>query len=300
MTDSLSILLQQPLTISRTPAEGAEYIGRCIYCELTPPFYKLTREHGAPDGLMGKWELLAATCVTHQKLTSYIETKALEGPLHPARLHDKLYGSRFKRRYRREHPRGNPDDPVIEERFLLRDGTVETAEIPVSRHPYLLEMPRFDEGPQILADGRRWPLDYRPKFKYITSTKPETESRLCALLAEDRRRTCLLSRRDDENLMKMLAKIAYCFAIYLDVERFRPLILDYITSPRGDNSWGRYFIGGPQLRPDLVLPQERRHAIHVRKEIDLKNPRTQYVVGRLQLCNINFMPVYDVVLGVIL
>jgi hypothetical protein len=257
----------------------------------------LSREHVAPEGLMGKWELIAASCSTHRKLTSYFEMKALEGPLQPARLHFKMYGSRWKKRYRHNHPGGDPDNPVIEERFLLRDGSIEKVEIPVSRHPYVLHMPAYRRWPEILSGGDRWAVGRIPSHKYATDRGLDSDHRSDLLLAENPKRFVMLPRLDDENLMKMLAKTCYCMAIYLETEPFRPLILKYLTSRRGDNSWCRYFVGGPLPRPSLQMQGGRRHGIHVRYEIDKQNPKLKYVVGRIQLCISNFMPAYDIVLG---
>jgi hypothetical protein len=286
--------MDSPLDVTLSPSSGSEFIGHCIYCNRPPSDTELTTEHVAPDGLLGRWELEAASCKTHRDLTSFIEMRALEGPLEPVRLHYKMYGTRWRKRYRRRHPGGNPDDPLIMERFLLDDGSIETVEIPVSRHPYLLQMPYLEAWPDVLGTGNRR-LDVQPRW--ATHYNAETAERMRQLLFENPRRRAILPRHDDENVMKMLAKIAYCYALYLKMNTpFDPLILKYITSPRGDNSLGRYFIGGPIPRP-LELPNERAHSMHIRYEIDKQNPNLVYVVARIHLFNARAMPIYDVVLG---
>jgi hypothetical protein len=209
-----------------------------------------------------------------------------------------MYGSRWRKRYRGKHPDGNPDDPVIEERFLLHDGSVEKVEIPISRHPYFLQMPEFGERPQIFdIDDNRGHFGTTVSSRPVNCTNPETPEKLRLLLAENPKRRAMLPRDDDENLMKMIAKICYCFTIYLQLQKpWRPLILRYILAECGDNSLCRAFIGGPQLSPHIRLPNERRHAILVRTETN-QSTRVEYVVVRIQLCNINQMPIYDVVVG---
>jgi hypothetical protein len=95
---------------------------------------------------MGDFILYKASCTIHQKLTSYIELRALRGPFGPAREHFKLYGTRRKAKR-----------PRLEERFWLDDGTIERVTVPIDEHPYELRMPLLDPPGIWMRHSRKWP-----------------------------------------------------------------------------------------------------------------------------------------------
>jgi hypothetical protein len=121
--------------------------------------------------------------------------------------------------------------------------------------------------------------------------------RLQRLLRANPHRIDILPRIDDENTMKMLAKIGYCFCVLHFDGRFEPQVLEYILSPRGDNFLGAYYVGQTYIGPNsrkIEMMTDRRHCVNT---FMATVGKTEYAVTRIWLFNKHRMPIYDVVCG---
>jgi hypothetical protein len=260
-------------------------IGFCIYCGVSDGAL-LSDEHVAPEGLQGDLILRRASCKECAKLTSYSELRTLRGPLGAVREFFGLYGNR-RRCSRRE---------AIPLEFLRRDWSVETITVPVYEYPLVFRMPRFP-APRFLAPVRKDDADFLRKQDYRQGDSEDGIRRIQELLRLDPGRERVLLDMQVFELSKVLAKIAYCFAVYfLGPYSVRPFVTDLITAPKGRAPHFLYYVGGAFWDGDPIenlAPNDLGKCV-VRIE---PHGSSMIVLARVQLLGYFKMPVYEVVVG---
>ena len=176
-------------------------IGFCIYCGESNTAL-LSDEHIAPEGLRGNIILKLASCAECAKLTSYFEMRTLRGPLGAAREHFRLYGNR-----RRDSGRETMDLYI-----QRKDWSIETLTIPTYQYPLVFRMPRFP-APRFLKMAHPDDADFLVKQDYRQSDTADGIRRIQEILQSAERRDRVLLDMGIFELSKVLAKIAYGFAI---------------------------------------------------------------------------------------
>lgn len=262
-----------------------KYIGRCIYCpdDVVISASELTDEHIVPAGLMGSYVLEKASCKAHAVVTSRFERKVLRGMFGPVR---EWYAYQSGRRKER---------PPLEQRFETNDGMTVMEMLSAWEHPYHLVMPILPP-PGILV-GRKRNLGFPPKVQSAIHTHDAGMSRMRALLEKDPSRRNFITPVDAGSLTKLLAKIAYGFALYYNAPPFHAQVLKLILAPKDDAVLGPYFVGAPFIQdgvPQTEVPQNREFGAIVRVE---RIGKKRYVIARIHLFISKGMPAYDVVIG---
>jgi hypothetical protein len=260
-------------------------IGFCIYCGETNS-KELTDEHVAPEGLKGDVILYKASCKACAKLTSYSELRVLRGPLAVVREVHSLFG----RRRANERPEKLPLD-------ILRKGwTTERIMVPVTDYPFVFRMPRFP-APRFLRPAQLGDSDYYTKVDYRNFDTPDDEQKAKAILARDSGRERLLLDMSEYELSKVLAKIAYGFAIVqLGPYSIKPYVTELIIAPKDKAPSFLYYVGGAFLgdqRIEQLTTTEIGKTVVRTEVLDGKT----IVIVRVQLLGYLNAPVYDVVVG---
>jgi len=257
----------------------------CIYCGEDDPEL-LTDEHVAPEGLSGDLILLSASCKTCAALTGYSELRVLRGPLAIVREHHQLYG--------RRHEDERPEELPLEIR--RKDWTLEKVMLPVSEFPFVFRMPRFP-APRLLRAAQGHDADYHRKFDYRQFDTADGINKAKQILSIDDQRERLELDMKVYELSKVLAKIAYGFAVVmLGPYSIRPYVVDLIVAPRGHAPSFLYYVGGAFHGNDHIEQLTTKDIGKVVVRIEVVNGLSVVVVS-LQLLGYLNAPVYDIVVG---
>lgn len=171
-------------------------IGECIYCGSIQG--KLSTEHAVPYGLNGPWTLVRASCKACADVTQRFERDALKDLLSPIRA---VLGLQT----RRPNERANTLPLVV-----IRDGVESTVNLPVSEYPGYLPAPEFP-APGVVV-GRPVDEGLPIDLNFIHIRGPSIES----LAPKYPGATYIGGRVRFQPAMyaRMVAKVAYCAAIY--------------------------------------------------------------------------------------
>jgi hypothetical protein len=260
-------------------------IGFCIYCGESDP-KKLTDEHVAPEGLKGDVILYKASCYTCAKLTGYSELRVLRGPLGAVREAHHLYGKR----------RANERPEELPLEVLRKDWTPERIMVPVTDYPFVFRMPRFP-APHFLRAAQPDDADYFRKDDYRQFDTEDGIKRARAILAQDVGRERLLLDMSVYELSKVLAKIAYGFAIVqLGPYSIKPYVTELIIAPKDEAPSFLYYVGGAFLGNDRIEKLTTKEIGKTVVRTELVDDKT-IVIVRVQLLGYLNAPVYDVVVG---
>lgn len=260
-------------------------LGFCIYCGECD-LKLLTKEHVAPEGLQGDVILHKASCFECAKLTGYSETKVLRGPLAVVREQHRLYGKRSAD--------DRPEELTLE--ILCRDWSIERLKLPVAQYPFVFRMPRFP-APRFLRPAQSDDADYFRKEDYRQFDTPDGIRKAQAILAEDPQRLRLLLDMGIFELSKVLAKIAYGFAIVmLGPYSIKPYVTELIVAPKEKAPSFLYYVGGAFLGDERVEQITTNEIGKVVVRIERCDGKT-IVIVRVQLLGHVNAPVYDVVVG---
>lgn len=269
----------------RRDFDMSKSLGFCIYCGERD-LKQLTREHVAPEGLQGSAILLKASCFACAKLTGYSETKVLRGPLAVVREHHRLYGKR--------NAGNRPQELTLE--ILRKDWSIERLSLPVADYPFVFRMPRFP-APRFSRPAQADDADYFRKDDYRQFDTADGIRRAQAILAEDPQRLRLLLDMSVFELSKVLAKIAYGFAIVLlGPYSIKPFVTELIIAPKGEAPSFLYYVGGAFHGDDRVEQLTTRYCGSVVVRTEVHDGRS-IVIVRIQLLTHINAPVYDVVVG---
>jgi hypothetical protein len=259
-------------------------INFCIYCgELDRA--KLTDEHVAPEGLQGDIILRKASCIECAKKTGYSEMRTLRGPLAVAREHYHLYGERNKDK----RPQTLPLD------ILRKDWTPERIHLPTADFPFVFRMPRFPP-PRFLRPAQRGDADFHVREDFRQVDTADGISKMQAILASDPGREKPLIMEVYE-LSKVLAKIAYCFAIcFLGPYAIKPFVTEIIIAPREHAPSFLYYVGGAFIGDDRIeqLTTSNIGTCTIRPEPHFGKT---LVLARQQILAPFGGPVYEVIVG---
>jgi hypothetical protein len=212
--------------------------------------------------------------------------RTLRGPLWVAREHFGFYGNR--------RSADRPSTLPLE--ILRTDWTVETLWLPVADFPLVFRMPRFP-APRFLQPPHAEDADFLRKYDYRQIDTPQGIERLRSVLAADAAREKPVLDMQVFELSKVLAKIAYCFAVYfLGPYSIRPFVTNIIIAPRDHAPNFLHYIGGA-FSPTGPIEQLTTTDIGkcvVRIET---HDGVQIVLARVQLLGRLGAPVYEVVVG---
>jgi hypothetical protein len=266
-------------------AETLEYFpaNKCIYCgttEYTPNSSRnLGEEHIISGSLGASLVLPRASCRHHEKTTSGIETKLIQGLFDPTRKHHDI----------RERGR----KPILKGNFKVFrtvDGQDLSLPMPIKDHPTVLFLPYL--APPAIVTGR-------PKWLHglvgITLININADPQMLKRL----RITAFSTPVFDSILFaQLLAKIAHAFAAAeLLLENFDPVLLDFIEFeiPAGSTSDIRdYFVGGHMV---AVPPTPYLHEL----ALGLAATKDQtFLVAKIRLFAFLGAPVYYVAVGTVL
>lgn len=184
------------------PSRTYPAVGRCIYCSSTTA---LQDEHIIPLGLGGRFVLPRASCSTCGGKTSAFERTCQRTMYGPLRL---LYGLPSRR---------DKDRPKTLQLKVKRtaDSDREYLPVPQSRFPFLLTFPYLGM-PGIMAGGADSSKGAVTSRLWIRGASPSHNfDSLCRKLVTDLKVHTIMpeSKADVESLCRLLAKIAYSFAV---------------------------------------------------------------------------------------
>lgn len=169
-------------------------IGYCIYCGAAE---NLSREHIIPHGLSGTAVLQKASCPDCSKITGNFELKVLRGPMVEVR---KLLGLQS----RSKHKKSNS----IAELKLVKDGNEIVVQIPMNEHPIILSFPTFGV-PHYFTGAADLGITLNGLIAIRFGPSPEE------ILIRFNAQKVNIPEPPLEPIAfaRMLAKIAYCFAV---------------------------------------------------------------------------------------
>lgn len=200
-------------------------VGQCIYCGSAPK--NLGDEHVIPFSLNGALVLPAASCRACEDITHrYEQTVARQ-----------IFGNfRMRHKVQTRHPKKRPTHITIG--TLLSDGTTGTTKVPVTEHPTMLFVYKFEE-PSIIRGLSPAIEDF--KWLPISIFSKQELDDFVIKYQWDRK---TMIRAVPVEFARMLAKIAYSYAVAeLGLNSFRPLpmTLDTILCRTNNVS---YSVGG--------------------------------------------------------
>jgi hypothetical protein len=218
-------------------------INECIYCGSVEG--KLSTEHAVPYGLNGPWTLVRASCKQCSDITQRFERDALKDLLSPIRT---VLGLQTRRPNERTSTL-----PLV----VIRNGIESTVDLPVSDYPGYLPAPEFP--PPGVVVGRPveegFPVDL--KFTHIRGPSIESLASMYPGASHIGGRV----RFRPAMYARMVAKVAYCAAIYaigiapLRKSPIRSIIL-------GDDLDVFHRVGG--WKGEEVNPTDSLHSMQLR------------------------------------
>lgn len=254
-----------------------KHVGKCIYCGSVSG---LTIEHALPESLNGDLLLEAASCRKCSKITGLFEGRYTGETLKPART---VLGMRTK------HKKQRPKEFPIE---IIKDGVSAVHKLSVEE--YMAVIPMWEIGPC----GKYW---FDPHSKGLT----HGEVRLIVFNTRSDGHIANLKEKygaDEikvhfplyiEEFFRMIAKIAYCFAIdkyglhNIEEAFVVPPILgktkDIFHWVGGDGNQELYDISRGVKADHVIVAGSRNGEIRVRVKLfkELLTPEYYVIVGRL-------------------
>lgn len=219
-------------------------LGSCLYCGATSyrpgRETKLADEHIIPEGLGGTLVLPQASCASCATVTSQLERSVLKGPLHAARIHQKI----------RRKPKSRPPEKFTI--LVQRGGREEEIEVPWEKYPVMLNI--FGLGsPGILVghDG----TDRSGQFLFCKSLNFTPTN-----FFEMEISPFQLPLGNLYHFWRFLAKIAHGFLICrLGLDNFEALLPEFILDESNRPEHYFYLVGCEQngLPPTDCLHQLR-------------------------------------------
>ena len=246
-------------------------IGYCIYCDAVE---NLTKEHIIPHGLNGTAVLQKASCSRCSKITGDFERKVLRGPMVEVR---KLLC--FQSRSNHKKSKSNA------ELTLVIDGKEIVVQIPMNEYPIILSFPTFG-APNYLTGVQSLGINISGVTTINFGPRPEE------VLQRFNAQKITIPEPTSEPIAfaRMLAKIAYCFAIKnneLIKLNGSCLVLPAILGESDDIGHWVGTIDGPLRTYNGLL---HRLAIHSDTEKGL-------LIAEVQLFASSPTPTYGVILG---
>jgi hypothetical protein len=254
-----------------------KYVGKCIYCGATDD---LTDEHALPESLNGDLVLDDASCRTCSKITGLLEGRYTAETLKPART---VLGMKTKRK------KQLPTEFPIE---VIKNGVSSFHNLSVEE--YMAVIPMWEIGPC-------------GKYQLDSHTKGLTHGQMKLIVFNTRSdgHVAMLKEKygaDEikvhfplyiEEFFRMIAKIAYCFAIdkyglYNIAEAFVvPPILgktkDIFHWVGGTGTQELYDISRGVKADHVIVAGSRNGEISVRLKLfkEMQTPEYYVIVGRL-------------------
>jgi hypothetical protein len=174
------------------------HIGKCIYCGATED---LRIEHCFPESLNGEFELEAASCRECEKITGKFEARFTRETLLPMRTAWNMKSKRSKSKRPKEFPME-----------FIKDGQSKVLNVPVDEHCSVI--PLLELGPT-----GKYPNEYHAKglrhsqFQ-VTSFQIRSQEHVSAIIEKyDADEFRVHFPLYIEDFLRMIAKIAYCFAV---------------------------------------------------------------------------------------
>jgi hypothetical protein len=259
---------------------------KCIYCGNAPNSGSvLGKEHIIPLSFGGRWELLAASCRSCERITSEFEKRAADNIVTPIREHLGLLG--------RQQKRPRPRMPVN----LVKLQQQESHMVPASDHPAVMLMWRFDLPTALTGDSLLEDVVARIVIRPLTNDFHARAERL----AERGGQINLIGRMPAEphSFARMLAKIAHSYAMAkLGPKAFRPLLREIILGEKPN--YPPHFIGGtsPPDYGNALSRQKRSSARYcVSHEWRPRLDQGSFLIVTIRLFGDYGMPIFQVVTG---
>ena len=256
--------VKRPFGPRRVQDEKADGFGCCIYCGCKSK--PLTEEHVIPKGLAGKLAIREASCPDCQDITHAFEGRA---------LHSHYLIPRLNLGFKKSTP----------QKITLRitqDNLTKTASVPAADYPNFGFFPVL--MPPRLLSGFQLGIGSSPIVRIQTFEKIDPYYE----------RTSSLPRRLEYDVLysftRMLAKIAYCYAIIAyGMDVFTPIITEYI---RGKINPGvDFYVGGGEEST------ERDNGLHRLAVRCVQIGNGTAIVGVVRLFADVAAPIYHVCLG---
>jgi HNH endonuclease len=271
----------------RENVQGKKFgpIGECVYCGSDGGRDGLRSEHIIPFSLGGKAEILEASCVACEAITSYIDGYLAANTYYDLRLSIPNFATRRRKR----HPKFRTAQITFADREERRD-------FATGAHPFFTILPVWGL-PGIFRNVQQPSADFPPSLAHTYIFVPEDIGDQLRLKVGEIAQIKAAIPINLATFGRALAKIAYCQAIaHYGLRGFRPLVMP-------DLILGKYpciphFVGN---QPGNPPPSDRSllHQIGFR-DATLGNQRLVLAVVRL-FANSgtaeNGMPIYNVVVG---
>jgi hypothetical protein len=246
-------------------------IGRCIYCGALE---NLSKEHIVPFGLSGSAVLQKASCPRCSDITSKFEEKVLRGPMVEVR---KLLGLQSRSKHKKPS--------LNTELTLIKDGNEIVLNIPMSEYPIILSFPTFGV-PHYISGIAQLGISLNGVIAISFGPRPEE------VLQRYNAQKIIIPEKPSEPIAfaRMLAKIAYCFAVSNDELSKLNGPCAVLPAILGESDDIGYWVGtldGPLRTYDSLL---HRIAIHADEEKGL-------LIAEVQLFASSPTPTYGVILG---
>jgi hypothetical protein len=246
-------------------------VGHCIYCSRVED---LSKEHIIPFGLNGNAVLPAASCPSCCKITSAFEGKVLGGSMRAVRVLWKLQS-------RNKHDGA----PTAERLEFIRNGVMETIDLPIEKFPILLPFPTF-APPRFLTGDQKSGIDITGVVTISFGRRPELVGRELGA-----QQLVLRSKPDDAAAFaRMIAKIGYAMAFALgDLNRLdgpSPIIPSILGEVNDIGRWVGTLAGPIRKYPGLL------HRIEIHEDRE-----RQLLLAEVQLFSNSETPSYGVILG---
>jgi 5-methylcytosine-specific restriction endonuclease McrA len=246
--------------------------GFCIYCGSTN---QLSREHVVPDALGGTLTITEGSCEDCRKKTHAFETDVLTGPLQMVRYIQNLPSTTKHRSVPK----------TVEYSVKLGDGTEQGIEVPIAKAPIFLAFYEFGE-PKYLDPSRGVNLE---TGGVVTGSYGQDPSQVLSELSA-KGMTIVGPPARPVAFARMIAKIAYCFALVQGhikrLENPGELIKAFMEEP---NTIGR-FVGS------IPPPFTKYEGVVIRLAIKIFEPE-RIAYAEVQLFAASGAPTYVVVLG---
>lgn len=219
------------LVASRLATERFRYPEVAPYCIYCGSCEDRGREHIYPAGLLGKLELLMASCSSCSKVTGTLEQSLLRGQFWLARRRAGIQSGRDKR--------GQPDTfPIVHN---LPDGD-RTIEVPLEAAPafgLLLCLPWPSAMPGPVPDR----ADRQSLKRFFAFSFDETGHIMDEVDRANARGPITIGQPTPRHaIARFVAKVCHSFAVAeLGIDRFRPYLFNIIM--KGENDEYREFIG---------------------------------------------------------
>lgn len=246
-------------------------IGYCIYCGALE---NLSREHIIAYGLSGTAVLQEASCSRCSVITGEFERKVLRGPMANVR---KVLGLQSRSKHKKAHSNAKLT--------LIKDNNEINVEVPMNEYPLILSFPTFGV-PHCLTGATELGINLKGVTAILFGPRPED------VLQRFQAQKINIPEPPSEPIAfaRMLAKIAYCFAVKnseLSKLKGSCLVLPAILGQSDDiGRWVGTLDGPIRTYPNLL----HRLAIHSDREKGL-------LTAEVQLFAHSQTPSYGVILG---